>query len=120
MAEDRITSPELSAILAHHKRRETVSIEVPEWGEGDEPLRIYATPMTIEDQQKINRVPSGDPARLVEVLIVKARRADGTRMFTIADRRWLLGQADPYVLADAVDRLTRALLPASIGDHVKN
>ena len=30
-------------------------IEVPEWGEGDDPLRLYTTPITARDIEKVQR-----------------------------------------------------------------
>lgn len=39
----------LSRIRDHRKSLETRHIDVPEWGEDDKPLRIYARPETLED-----------------------------------------------------------------------
>ncbi len=94
------------------------SIEVPEWGDGIAPLRVFWTPMTALQHRKITSNEDGRSARLlVSVLILKAEDADGKRLFKEEDRGDLMSKVDLRI----VTRVANAILAErSIEDLEKN
>lgn len=87
------TSSLLDRISAHFDTLDAKVIDVPEWD-----VQIHATPVSIEERDRIYGQKLGDFATLVETIIIKATDADGKRLFTIADRPKLLRRADPMVV----------------------
>jgi hypothetical protein len=78
-------------------------VHVPEW-ECD----IYFKPtLNLKEQGKLIELASQGKQveALVESLIIKARNADGTRMFNIADKATMLNEVDPAVLIRVVGEI---------------
>jgi hypothetical protein len=72
------------------------SIEVPEWN-----TTVYYYPTsTLKDESTILKLQQEGKTvdALVQSLIVKARTAEGHRMFTVADRITLLNEVDPQIV----------------------
>lgn len=91
---------------AEHLRR----YELPEWGDEDGPLEVYARPMTLADLQKIQKYGGQDDVLLgVYTVIFKALDADGQPLFKLADKKLLLTGANPA----AVSRLANWIIDAS-------
>jgi hypothetical protein len=81
-------------------------VHVPEW-ECD----IYFKPtLTLKEQGKLIELASQGKQveALVESLIVKARNADGTKMFNFADKAALLNEVDPGVIIRVVGEINSA------------
>jgi hypothetical protein len=81
-------------------------VHVPEW-ECD----IYFKPtLTLKEQGKLIELASQGKQveALVESLIVKARNADGTKMFNFADKAALLNEVDPGVIIRVVGEINNA------------
>ena len=90
----------LERAKAHFSAQDVKVIEVPEWGEGDEPLRIYATPLTLAEKEKIfRRTRDKQIEGLIHVLILKACNGQGEPLFNLADKLDLLNRVDPDVLS---------------------
>lgn len=115
-----LRSPALAGIVAHHAARESRVVLVPEWAVDGQPLAIHVTPMTLAEQQRIREAGQreGDAARLVQVLITKARDGEGKPLFTVADKVTLLTSCDPDVLARVVIEMLAET--RSVEAHVKN
>ena len=66
-------------------------VEVPEWGE-----TLHVFPLTLEQLSRINE--ESDPMRrLVRILMVRARKEDGTPLFDIEDAEAFLSKGvGPY------------------------
>lgn len=76
-------------------------IVVPEWGNE----KIYFKPtVTLKEQSKLIELATQGKSveALVETLIVKARKEDGTKMFTSADKIVFMNEVDPSVLIRVV------------------
>jgi len=72
------------------------SIDVPEW---ETTVYFYQTSPLRDESQILKLQQEGKPVdALVQSLIVKARNADGTKMFQNADRVTLLNEVDPAVI----------------------
>lgn len=81
-------------------------ITVPEW-ECD----IYFKPtLTLREQGKLVELASQGKQveALVESLIVKARNADGSKMFNVADKATLMNEVDPNVIIRVVGEINAA------------
>ncbi len=81
-------------------------VHVPEWQ-----CDIYFKPtLTLREHSKlIELTQQGKTVEaLVESLIVKARNADGTKMFTMPDKMTLLNEVDPAVIIRVVGDINEA------------
>ena len=97
-----IESPIMERVRAHFASFGEQKLEVPEWGS-----TIHWSPLTLEERSVLNRSQSSDDIKLMaEVIIMKARDAEGKPLFTIADRQGLLQKADPLVIARIANRMT--------------
>ncbi len=114
-----MANPILARARAHYEAQGTQSIEVPEWGDDATPLVVYWTPITCAERQKItNRYKDGQSQEaLVYALILKAKDATGSAMFTLEDKQALMNGVDVAV----VDRIASAILAAqTVEDAEKN
>ena len=63
---------------AHFNSLEVKKIVVPEWGDDNAPLEIYAKPLTLQETSKLYRMAQEDDmAMLAYVLIYKALDSNG-------------------------------------------
>ena len=87
--------------VAHFSAQEIRTIEVPEWGNDDGPLVIYVEPFTLREQGRLHKASNGggDATVLADVLIMKCMDSEGTKMFTLDDKRALQTKVDAGVLA---------------------
>ena len=72
-------------------------ITVPEWDD----MKIYFKEANTlnEESRLLNLAQQGKTVEaLVETLIVKARKEDGTKMFTIHDKTTIMNEVDPSVV----------------------
>lgn len=86
---------------AHYADQGYKTHEVPEWGDGDEPLIVYFTPMTPAEQQAMVSVRDreGTVIASVDLVIRKALDENGDRIFTLEDKQALKTRVDVEVLA---------------------
>ncbi len=84
---------------AHFNTLEVKKIIVPEWGDDDVPLEIYAKPLTLQETSKLYRLAKDDDmAMLAYVLIYKALDNNGDQIFSLEDKQTLLTKVDRNVL----------------------
>ncbi len=84
---------------AHFNTLEVKKIIVPEWGDDDVPLEIYAKPSTLQETSKLYRMAQDDDmAMLAYVLIYKALDNNGDQIFSLEDKQTLLTKVDRNVL----------------------
>jgi transaldolase len=99
MSEQNYTNPVIANAVKHFRDRsesDMKKIEVPEW----DTTIYYRDTNSFSDQSKIMQLHQAGKVveALVETIIAKARKADGTKMFKPAERLFLLNEADPEVL----------------------
>ena len=101
-----MTMTPLQCITTHFSSKEVKEIVVPEWidQEGN-PLKIYAMPMTLEENQKLYNLNNNKIEGLVDALILKAIDGQGNKMFTLKDKQALMTHADPNVLSRVVTEI---------------
>lgn len=97
-----MTSP-IEKITAHFRNKiggDMKSIFVPEWQE----TIWYKPTITLKEQGKILETASkgNQIEAIVEVLITKARKQDGSKMFNMPDKMTLMNEADPAVVIRVV------------------
>ena len=83
------------------------SIDIKEWGQDGKPLRVFWTPLTLDQQAKINKVAKDDCDRAARVVVLKAIDENGTRLFPESDSRIkLLRNVD----GEIVSKIARSIL----------
>lgn len=96
-------------------------VEVPEWGEGDVPLRLYFTPVTARDIEKIQRkhpnfLTNATMGAMVDMLIIKCEDENGEPAFTLEDKPILMGE--PIGVIATV--FGKAFNASDVEEHEKN
>ena len=96
-------------------------VEVPEWGEGDDPLRLYFTPVTARDIEKIQRkhkdfLTNATMGAMVDMLIIKCEDENGDPAFTLEDKAILMGEPI-NVIASVFGKTFSAI---DVEEHEKN
>jgi len=72
-------------------------IVVPEWG--DAKIYFKSSNTLTEESRLLNLAQQGKTVEaLVETLITKARKEDGTKMFNIHDKATFMNEVDPTVV----------------------
>lgn len=107
--------PYIEAAREHFDAKATRTAEVPEWGAPGTPLIVYFTPMTLYERDRIQRNGAkSDGAYLAAAVIEKALFEDGEKMFTIADKNFLMREVDPVVVGRLATKLTSAPTPEEL------
>ena len=85
---------------AHFDSLEIKEIEIPEWSDGDDVLKVYAKPLTLAEMSKLQRYAKDDDVALMAYcLIHKALDSDGEKIFDLSDKHALMNGVDKDVLA---------------------
>lgn len=84
-------------IAANRVERQRSVTEIPEWGEGDEPMRVYAGAVTGQDMDKISRkhpdfLRTPTMEAQVDMIILKAEDENGEKCFTLEDKMVMLNE----------------------------
>lgn len=108
-------------IAAKRAEQSREVVEVYEWGEGDDPLRLYLTPITARDVEKIQRkhpnfLTSATMGAMVDLLILKCEDENGDKAFTLEDKPILMGE--PIEVIARV--FGKAFSAVDVEDHEKN
>jgi hypothetical protein len=99
-------------VVAHFDSQEIVKIEVPEWGDDDGPLEIYAKPLTLQESKRLYKMSSNsDMEVMVYAIINKSLDADGNKLFTVADKDKLMNHADVGVVVKVASDILGSLSP---------
>ena len=89
---------------AHFDTLETKEIHVPEWD-----CVLYATPFTVAEKKKLLKSAKDDDMEfLVRTLMLKAKDAEGNRVFTESDKFDLMHKVDSNVLTRVVTEISVA------------
>ena len=71
---------------AHFNSLDIKEIEIPEWSDDGEILKIYAKPLTLAEMSKLQKYAKDDDVALMAYcLIHKALDAEGNKVFDIGD-----------------------------------
>lgn len=108
-------------IAAKHAAQERGCVEVEEWGEDGQPLRLYFHPVTARDVEKVQRkhpnfLEQASLAAMIDMIIEKSQDEAGNRTFTIEDKPILMGET-VKVIANVFGSIFSS---TSIESHEKN
>jgi len=98
----------IDKVVAHFEAKEIKKIEVSEWGDASGPLLIYAKPITLAQKAKLARLSKNEASGLellAYALIELAKDSTGNPLFTLEDKRKLMTNADPDVMARVAGEL---------------
>ena len=99
-AGNSITMKAIERAKAHFDSLEVKEIEIPEWSDGDEVLKVFAKPLTLAEMSKLQRYAKDDDVALMAYcLIHKALDSDGEKVFDLSDKHALMNGVDKDVLA---------------------
>jgi hypothetical protein len=100
---------------AHFDTLEIKKITVPEWGEEDKPLEIYAKPLTLQETQKLFAMSKdNEMTMLAYVLIYKALDGNGNKIFSLEDKQALLMKVDRNVLIRVANEIMAEQSPEAV------
>ena len=108
-------------IAAKRAEQERGFLDVEEWGEGDQPLRLYFTTVSARDMEQIQRkhkdyINNPTMAAMSDLIIRKCESAAGEMAFTLEDKPILMGE--PINLIATV--FGAVLESVTIEEHEKN
>jgi len=108
----------IDRIKAHFAGLKPEFIEVPEWGDENGPLVIYARRRSLEITSAIgNAMDKGSGHGIVETLIQLAVDQDGNKLFKPADRLELMKCAEKDVAQRVANFLYTGKLPPKEGEE---
>jgi len=108
-------------IAAKRSEQKRSIAEVEEWGEAEQPLRLFFGPVTARDIEKVQRkhpnfLTSTTMGAMVEMIIAKCEDEAGEKAFTLEDKPILMGEP-----IGVIAKLFGNVFAAdSIEDHEKN
>jgi hypothetical protein len=108
--------------VAHYAAQERLIISVPEWGTEENPLQIHVFPMTMAEVNMIQSISKKNASNMdhaINIILIKARDAQGNRLFKLEDKDNLMQRADYRVIA----RITEAIEAKFFGEvetHKRN
>lgn len=108
-------------IAAKLSQREKLHVDVPEWGDPGNPVRLYFDKFTVRDMAKLQRkhkdfMSSPSLDAMVDAIIDKAEDERGNKAFTLEHRPMLMG-ADVNTIVTIFGAIFGA---APVEDSVKN
>lgn len=108
--------------VAHYSNQERLIISVPEWGAKDNPLQIHVFPMTMAEVNMIQRISKKDASNIehaANIIVIKARDAEGNRLFKLEDKDALMEKADYRVVARITEEI-EARFFGEVETHKRN
>jgi len=76
-----------------------LSVEVPEWSDLLDDGRIYYSPLTLKEQQRLAPLSDKNDAQMfAELIMLKAKDATGAHLFDTGARSMLMEQVPSYIL----------------------
>lgn len=108
-------------IAAKRAEQERGFVDVAEWGEADEPLRLYFSPVSARDMEVIQRkhkdfINNPTMSAMVEMIIRKCEDNEGDTVFSLEDKPILMGET-----INVIAKVFGAVLESvSSEEHEKN
>ena len=96
----------LERITAHATEQTRPVIEVPEWGDENGPLKIYVRPLSMEQVSLLELSSAKDKFKaLVDLIVMKAEREDGARVFQAKEKAALMSVADSELVIRVAEEI---------------
>lgn len=106
MAEE-VTRSVIGQVVDHFDaRRDAFTFIIPEWGDGDAPLTLVASPLTLRQRNSIEREMEerGTFAGYAACAVLALKHTDGAKAFDVADKPKLMRSADARVCSASATR----------------
>ena len=108
--------------IAARRIKQKRTIEVPEWGEDNTPLILYASAVTAGDINKLQRKHKNflndmTVDGMVDLIIMKAETKDGEKAFTLVDKPFLMSEK-VSIIAELSAKMFGDVVP--VEEHEKN
>lgn len=108
-------------IAAKRAEQERTLIEVEEWGDEGAPLKLYSTPITARDIEKVQRkhpnfLSSATMGAMVDIIIMKCEDEAGEPAFTLEDKPVLMGEPISVI----ANVFGKAFSSVDVEEHEKN
>lgn len=101
---------EIGNLLRERHTKLRKKIEVDAWGDGENPLAIYSTPITLAELKKIRQQSKGNNYEaIVYGVILKAEKEDGSKMFDLEDKIFFLEQADSELVSEIYNQMNTSI-----------
>ena len=92
--------------VKHFAEQDVKVIQVPEWGDEDNPLKIFSKPLTLAETSKLYKMSKDDDLTMMAyVLIYKALDENGDKLFDLSDKNSLLNKVDREVLVNVAQQI---------------
>lgn len=90
----------IDRVKEHFENQGIKKIEVAEWGEEGKALIIYSKPFSLGEKRNLFKgARQDDLGVLVDAIVLKAKDSEGNKIFKLDDKKTLLNNADPEVIA---------------------
>jgi len=100
----------IDRVKEHFESKGIKKIEVAEWGEEGKPLEIYCNPFTLAEKRNLFKgAKQDDLGVLVDAIVLKARDSENNKVFKLDDKKVLLNNADPDVIARVATEMLNSI-----------
>lgn len=100
----------IDRVKEHFESKGIKKIEIAEWGEEGKPLEIYCNPFTMAEKRNLFKgARSDDLSVLVDAIVLKAKDANGNKLFKIDDKKTLMNNADPEIIARVATEMLNSI-----------
>jgi hypothetical protein len=100
----------IDRVKDHFESKGIKKIEVAEWGEEGKPLVIYCKPFTLAEKRNLFKgAKQDDLGVLVDAIVLKAKDEEGNKLFKLDDKKVLLNNADPDIIAKVATDMLNSL-----------
>ena len=100
----------IDRVKDHFENQGIKTIEVAEWGEEGKPLVIYSKPFTLAEKRNLFKgAKNDDLSVLVDAIVLKAIDDQGNKIFKLDDKKTLLNNADPEVIASVATQMLNSV-----------
>lgn len=100
----------IDRVKEHFESKGVKTIEVAEWGEEGKPLEIYCKPFTMAEKRNLFKgARTDDLSVLVDAIVLKAKDANGEKLFKIDDKKALMNSADPEIIARVATEMLNSI-----------
>lgn len=101
----------LDKAVAHFQGYGIQHMDVPEWGDDGQPLRVFWKPMTMRERIKHMQGDYQPGDRMTRLIIDKLMDEAGKPIFTLDDHAKLMNHVDPVVVVRIAVKILDEVTP---------
>ena len=108
----------IDKVIQHYASKGTLCIDVPEWADEEFDGKVYYTPVTLLERNKLMpELRSGSLDFVVSVLVLKAEDKNGNKLFDLGDKPKLKRSADYHVLDRIANQILNGIGAEEVGEQ---